>query len=328
MLNAQKQPGLTLGMGHCALSISLVAAACGGATVRLPERPPTATQLSELWIDPGPTPRDTCHGIGGTQYAPQPDALYVFDAKDETGFSASYDVVGPDGTEWSAKIGPEAQTEVVVSHLLWGLGYHQPPVYYLPKWQVRMADGTINMESEARFRPKLRFLERQTEYWTWHESPFLGTHPLNGLLVILLMLNGTDLKSDNNSTYVLSKPWDGAGRWFVVRDVGAALGETGTLFPRRNWLEGFEEEGFIEHVENGRIEFAYRGRHQELLDVITPADVHWAAQRLQRLTERQWRDAFRCANYADPIAERYIRRITQKITDGLALKVDARIEGR
>ncbi len=51
----------------------------------------------------------------------------------------------PDGLEWSAKIGPEAQTEVVVSRILWGLGYHQPPIYYLPSWTVDLGNG----ETEA-----------------------------------------------------------------------------------------------------------------------------------------------------------------------------------
>jgi hypothetical protein len=293
---------------------------CGGATIRLPARAPSDAQMAELWIDPGAQPRDLFYGVGGKQYAPAPDVRYAFEEKDETGFSASYDVTGPDGVKWSAKIGPEAQTEVVVSRILWGLGYHQPPVYYLPKWNLATADGKVRIESEARFRPKLPQLKRLDEYWTWAESPLLGTRPLNGLLVVLLMLNGTDLKDDNNSIYELSKPWDGARRWQAVRDVGAALGETGKLFPRRNYLEGFEQEGFIEGVEQGRVKFAYRGRHQRLLDVITPADVRWAAGRMRGLTDAQWRAAFRGANYSDAVADRYIRRIKQKIADGLALR--------
>ena len=138
------------------------------------------------------------------------------------------------------------------------------------------------------------------------------------------MLNSSDLKDDNNSIYQLKEPWDGASRWYVVRDVGAALGETGKLFPRRNWLEGFEKHGFIKSVGDGKIEFDYNGRHAELLSMIEPADVQWAANQMQRLTDQQWRDAFRAANYADPIAERYIRRIREKIADGLVPRADSR----
>jgi hypothetical protein len=296
---------------------------CAGAVepIQLPKEPPAAEQLTQLWVDPGSTPRDLFWGVGGQRYAPPADAVYEFEARDDTGFSASYDVKSPDGTEWSAKIGPEAQTEVVVSRILWGLGYHQPPVYYLPSWALKR-DGSTRRESEARFRPKLANLERLDEYWRWNNNPFLGTREFKGMLIALLILNSTDLKDDNNSIYELKEPWDGASRWFVVRDVGAALGETGKLYPRRNWLEGFEKTAFIKRVNGQRIEFDYEGRHQELLTLLTPADVQWGAKLMQRLTDQQWRDAFRAGNYADAIAERFIRRIKQKIEDGLAVRPD------
>jgi hypothetical protein len=276
--------------------------------------------MAELWVDPGSEPRDLFWGVGGQRLAPDRTAAYKLEAKDETGFSVSFDVVDPNGVEWSAKIGPEAQTEVVVSRILWGLGYHQPPIYYLSSWKLEGDGGDPRTESEARFRPKLPHLRRLENDWSWADNPFSGTRQFKGLLVILLMLNSTDLKDSNNSIYEMDQPWDGSMRWFVVRDVGAALGETGRLYPRRNWIDGFEKAGFIKGFdEQGRIEFDYDGRHGELLSMISAADVQWAARQMQRLTNTQWRDAFRAANYADPIADRYIRRIKQKMADGLAL---------
>jgi hypothetical protein len=292
--------------------------------------------MAELWVDPGPAPRDLFWGVGGPGMAPAPDAPYTVTGKDTGGFSVSYDVIGAHDMEWSAKLGPEAQTEVVVSRLLWGLGYHQPPTYYLPSWTVAGEDK--RRESEARFRPKLAELKRLPEVWSWADNPFSGTRELKGLLVILLMLNSTDLKDDNNTIYEIRPP-SGQGRpstrlpgalsaverrWFVVRDLGASLGETGKLYPRRNWLEGFEEHAFITAVSASAVEFDYDGRHRELLSMIRPEDVQWAAGRLARLTDRQWRDAFRAGNYAAPRADRYIARIKEKIADGLALRVDRR----
>ena len=306
-----------------------IALGCAGSTgvVRMPAAPPTPDQMAELWFDPGARPRDLLYGVGGRQFTPAGDAQYKFKAKDELGFSVSYDVTSPDGMEWSAKIGPEAQTEVVVSRLLWGLGYHQPPLHYLPSWNLVLENGAVKRESEARFRPKLEQLERRKEYWSWKENPFVGTRPFQGLLVVLLMLNSTDLKDDNNSIYDVKAAIPAAApdvpRWFVVRDLGAALGETGKLFPRRNWIEGFEREAFIDGVKNGRIEFAFTGRHQALLEMITPADLRWAATRLQRLTDGQWRDAFRAGNYGTGDSDRFIRRIKQKIADGLAFRPDS-----
>ena len=141
----------------------------------------------------------------------------------------------------------------------------------------------------------------------------------------MLMLNGTDLKDDNNSIYTTEEPWDGATRWLLVRDIGAALGDTGKLFPRRNWLQGFEQHPFITNISGETVEFAYKGRHRELLSMIGPVDVQWAAQQMARLTDAQWRDAFRAGNYADPMTDRYIARIKEKIADGLALRVDRRV---
>ena len=314
------------------LVLASLAIACGGRTVVVtPREPVPAARLAELRVDPGPSPRDLFWGVGGKRYAPAPDAVYRQLAKDETGFSVSFDVADPGGIEWSAKIGPEAQTEVVVSRILWGLGYHQPPIYYLPSWNLAADGGARRKESEARFRPKLARLERLPDEWSWADNPFSGTRELKGLLVILLMLNSTDLKDSNNTIYQVAEPWDGipaAGRWFLVRDLGAALGETGKLFPRRNWLEGFEEHAFITGVSEAGVEFDYDGRHQELLAMIGPDDVQWAASQMARLTDAQWRDAFRAGNYAPPQAERYILRIKEKIADGRALRVDRRAIAR
>ena len=310
--------------------VACLASACGGRTVVVsPRGPVTASRLAELRVDPGPVPRDLFWGVGGKSYAPPATATYRLVAKDETGFSVSLDVTGPDGIEWSAKIGPEAQTEVVMSRILWGLGYHQPPVYYLPSWTVDADDAKPHKESEARFRPKLHGLSRLPDDWSWADNPFSGTRELKGLLVVLLMFNSTDLKDSNNAIYRVETPPAGIRvnrgvRWFLVRDLGASLGETGKLFPRRNWLEGFEQQAFITRVSQTAVEFDYDGRHQELLAMIRPADVQWAARQMTRLTYEQWRDAFRAGNYAAPQADRYIRRIKEKIADGVALRVDRR----
>ena len=117
--------------------------------------------MAELWVDPGAAPRDLFWGVGGRRYAPPPRPPTRWSRKTTTGFSVSYDVTSPDGTEWSAKIGPEAQTEVVVSRILWGLGYHQPPIYYLPSWTLddrRRAARRKAKPASARSSPTLKRL--------------------------------------------------------------------------------------------------------------------------------------------------------------------------
>jgi hypothetical protein len=252
------------------------------------------------------------------------DGRYIIKSKDTTGFSTTYKVVDAAGREWNVKIGPEAQTEVVTSRIVWALGYHELPSYFVERW-IAVEDSKGAQLGGARFRPHDLPLEPRGT-WSWHQNPFVDTRPYNGLLVLMMILNSSDLKDDNNSIYELKEPWAGmpdVRRWFVVRDLGAALGETGKLYPRRNWIDGFEKEAFITGVEGRQIRFAYTGRHQELLRMVTAADLRWAATRLQRLTERQWHDAFRAANYTDEVRDRYLRKIREKIAQALEASATA-----
>jgi hypothetical protein len=64
----------------------------------------------------------------------------------------------------------------------------------------------------------------------------------------------------------------------------------------------------------------YRGRHKALFADIRPADVRWICERLDTLTDRQWQDAFRAGGIEPRAADRFIRRLKQKIAEGLALE--------
>jgi hypothetical protein len=105
-----------------------------------------------------------------------------------------------------------------------------------------------------------------------------------------------------------------------VKDLGASLGETGRMDPRRGYIDGFEREPFITGVENGFVVFAFRGRHQELLTRIGVDDVRWACERLRQISDRQWRDAFRAGHFTGEVTARYVSRIRRKITEGLELR--------
>ena len=92
-----------------------------------------APQMTELWTE-ADAGRDLFGGPGGSGAAPDPQGDYQFVARDATGKSPGYDVRDAQGRLWSVKLGPEAQSEVVVSRLLWAAGYFQPATYYLPSW--------------------------------------------------------------------------------------------------------------------------------------------------------------------------------------------------
>lgn len=299
---------------------ALVLAACGRPIRSTLDGTPTANQLAQLWIAPD-TERDLFHGVGGKRLAPDPAARYTVIEIKRTGFSRGYDVRGPDDREWSVKFPPEAPTEVVSSRIHWGIGYHQPPVYYLSEWQADRATSP-NPQLPARFRedePDLHGLEKEGE-WSYYENPFVGTRQLAGLLVLQAMLGNSDLKDANNALYELDEPLEGATRWYVARDLGQTFGRTGILEAPRGDVEVFEQTPFIKGIVDGKVRFEYQGRHKALFDNITPGDVRWLCARLAKLTDQQWQDAFRAAGYGKPTADRFIRRLEQKIAEGLALE--------
>jgi hypothetical protein len=283
--------------------------------------PPASAPIAELWIDPGPTPRNLFDGPDGVPAGQRPavDARFDVVSKDVAGFSITYKVKDAAGREWNVKIGPEAQTEVVASRIVWGAGFHEVPSYFVERWiAVENAKGA--QLGGARFRPDNMKLKSRG-IWSWRQNPFVNTQPYRGLLALMMVLNSTDLKDDNNTLYdVVGPPREGAARWYVVKDLGASLGETGKMDPRRGYIDGFEKEPFVTGVKDSRVQFGFRGRHQELLDQVRVEDVRWICERLQKLTERQLHDAFRAGNYSEEIATRYIARIRQKIEEGLALR--------
>jgi len=278
-----------------------------------------AADITELWQDPsGLERRDLTVGSWGTANAPDPDAIYTFVQPKRRGTSPGMTVLDPRGRRWHVKQGREASPETLMSHVLSALGYHQPPVYYLAHF--KLARGTRVSEVEGgRFRlsdPSLRSLGS----WKWEENPLAGTKPYEGLLVILVMFNSADLKNSNNSLYEWTPPDGPPRRWYVVRDLGTSLGATGRLDPPPNNPAVFERHPFINGIRSGYVEFDYNAVHGDLVrHRITPDDVRWASHLVGRLTETQWNEAFRGAGYEPAVAERFIRRLQQKIREGAAL---------
>lgn len=273
-------------------------------------------EMAELWVEPRDlATRDLFYGPGGRALAPNPKAVYQHVKTKSHGVNPGYTVADPEGLEWSIKQGPEASTEVVASRIIWAAGYHQPPTYYLHTWTLR---GTRDDSSQTpgRFRPKLKTLKDVGE-WSWHHNPFVGTRPYRGLLALMMILNQSDIKTQNNSLYEVRDEHGGRPRRYVVRDLGATFGETGRLFPMRGDVDLFEKERFILGIDQGFVRFNYRGRHQEIIrNHVTPEDVRWMCDWLGKIRDEQWQDAFRAGGYAGPYADRFIKRIHEKIEEG------------
>jgi hypothetical protein len=289
-----------------------------------PTMSPSQAPLSELWQRPNDlSSRDLFNGSWGAERAPDPNVVYTFVERKQQGTNPGVTVLDPAGREWHVKQPPhndqgaEGPIEVTLSRILSAVGYHQPPVYFLRSLSVKDDKGT-HMEPGGRFRLTEKSIKHR-DTWSWQQNPFVGTRPYQGLLVILMMFNSSDIKNENNAVYEVKKPVDGVARWYIVRDLGTALGETGRLAPQRGAPDIFEREPFINGISDGFVQFNYHGWHKELLKRISPADVAWASEWLGRLTDRQWSDAFRAGGYKRADADRFIGRLHQKIAEGRRL---------
>ena len=285
--------------------------------------------IAELWEEPADLlERDLFAGPGGTGLMPRTDAPFRFVARKSTGVNPGYDVLDSTGRPWSIKLGVEAQSEVTASRILWAMGFHQPAVYYVGRWTLDGLDAGV--KTNARFRTDTDPYKSGKD-WDWYANPFVGTQPLRGLIVAQMILNSWDLKTPNNKIYDAVVPSARPRRLFIVRDLGSSLGHSrqhrffamiGTRGQQgsKNNVDDFERQGFIERVEGNRVIFDYRGYNSALLNTVTPPDVVWACELLSRLPDSHWQAAFRAGAYTPEQTSRYVKKIKEKIAQGLALK--------
>ena len=321
---------LQLNRWIAALLLTGITASCAGLSAPKLSTAEPKVELTSLWMEPDLAARNFFDGPGGPSAAPAEGARYELIAKDSKGYSGGYDVRDASGAKWSVKTGKEAQTEVTVSRILWGLGYHQPPIYLLNDWQLTGLSVDQETLRPARFRHNAEDA-RVVGDWSWYENQFVGSAPFQGLLVVNLMLNNWDWKTSNNKIYDLPGATDTPTRVYVVRDLGASLGKT--TFPSlltrtplrglpqgsRNDVDDFVEQGFIKEIDGQRVRFHYNGTNQKLVDTITVDDVVWAARLMARVSDEQWRDAFRAGGFSPGDQQRYIEKLKSKIREGLAL---------
>jgi hypothetical protein len=314
---------------------SCLALNCGRPIINNRPVAPDATSrvpLTQLWNDPHDLERrDLRWGSAPADQAPSTAVEYEVRKRDTTGYSNGYDVVGPDGREWDIKVGSEAQTEVVLSRILWALGYHQPATYYLTGWKLA---GTWDDEGEpARFR--LESDHENDGEWAWLENPFDEARAFRGLIAINLLVSNWDFKTSNNRIYVTGGP-DGPVRRYVVQDLGASFGKPRlprsnkllALLPgrvgTRNDIDDFEDTRLIRRIRGSEVTLDYRGAAGEILETMSVADVIWACMLMNRLQDAQLDDAFEAGGYEPAIRARYIAKIREKLQEGLALRADAR----
>lgn len=248
-----------------------------------------------IWREPTDiTTRNLFLGPGGEEM--QPDLSHVtFIEQEKTGHSTKYKVRDGQDRVWVVKLGHEAKSETAASRLVWAAGYYTDVTYFVPEVKVE-GKGTLK---DVRFEARPKEIKRYDEEWDWDHNPFAGTNELQGLKVLMVMLNNWDLKTSNNRV-LLVKDETGANELrYIVSDLGATLGKTGnSITHNRNSPGDYAKSRFIREIKDDRIRFEFKATHDQMLDNITPAQAKWLGDLLSRLSDGQIADAFRAANYS------------------------------
>lgn len=279
------------------------------------------------------------YGSGGQAHAPDANGRYTFVEEIVTGTSPKFDIRDAQGVQWRVKMGHESHSEVAATRLLWAAGYLVDEDYYLPTIKViglpKLRRGGKFVSSGGivrgvRLERRLQGAEK-IKSWSWFDNPFLDKRELNGLRVMMSLLNNWDLKKDNNTVEEM-----GGELRYVVTDLGATFGKTGNSFGRsRSVLKDYERSKFIKKVTPEYVDFVMnsrpvfltailpyyyrRARMEKITRRVPRADVQWLAQRLSQLSEGQIRDSFLAAGYTPQEIEGYTRTVQKRIAELNAL---------
>ena len=260
-----------------------------------------------LWRDRDPARLDLAAGPGGPGMRPVTRGLRLI-KEEKGGWSKKYRVLDARGREWVAKVSREAQSETAATRLVWAAGYETEITYLVPRVNIPGKGTFENVRFEA--RPKN---VKRLDPWAWKQNPFVGTRELEGLKVLMVLLNNWDLKDENN--VVIHAPSAGELR-YAISDLGATFGKGGGpgLFWRftrsRNEPEDYADTKFIDKVEDGYVDFHFTGKNKGLVEKVRVEHARWVGERLARLTDGQLAAIFRSANYT-PAETRLLTRVVR-----------------
>jgi hypothetical protein len=266
-------------------------------------------QAPVLWRDPGEIDKlDFTNGPGGAQGRPEPPFRLVSESL--AGSTPKIRVVDSKGVEWMVKFGEEVRSQTFASRLAWALGYFALPIYFIPNGRI---DGVTPLKRAAKYvKPDGRFTDASFEVyvdssvrwlgdersWSWTTNPFVGTHPLNGLKIVLMLLSdwdnkdARDLKHGSN-TVILLYP-DGEARYLVI-DWGGSMGAWGGYLSRSKWnCKGFEQQthDLVRAVHDGVLQWGYSGQHtDDFIKDIHAEDARWLLTYLDHISDSQLHDA-------------------------------------
>ena len=262
-----------------------------------------------LWHDPGDVGGlDLAAGPGGAHGAPAPP--FTFIDEPAGGSQPCVSVCDARGRRWRVKWGQEVPCETFAVRLAWACGYHAEITYLVREGRLNgatdLARARAHVDERGLFRDArfelddpdvLKLFEEHS--WSWTDNPFVGTPPLAGLKILLMLMSNWDNKDQrdvargsNTAIYVhrLSH-WRREAR-YLIADWGGSMGRWGrTVVTRGRWdPEGFAAQtpGFVTGVADGCVRFGYTGqRTGDAAAGIRIDDARWLCRYLGRLTDAQ-----------------------------------------
>jgi hypothetical protein len=250
---------------------------------------------------------DLAAGPGGDAMRPATRRLRFIE-EEKGGFSKKFRVRDARGREWVAKVSKEAQSETAASRLLWAAGYETEVTYLVPRVHI----PTQGWFSNVRFEARPKGVKRHGE-WAWARNPFSGTRELDGLKVLMVLINNWDLKDENN--VILHSAGSREVR-YAISDLGATFGKGGgpgffwVITRSRNEPEDYADTKFIDKVEDGYVDFHYTGKNEKLFEKVRVEHARWIGEHLSALTDGQIAAVFSAANYT-PAETRLLTRVVR-----------------
>ena len=286
-----------------------------------------------LWREPAKTTiADWIWGPGGESRAPLPPFTFV--EEDRNGTNPKLKVEDAKGDVWIVKFGGEDHGEVFAGRLLYAMGYAVQPSYFVRSGVITGAHGLkrtkafIGKQGEFAYaRFKLHEWKNVTRVegleWSWTNNPFVGSHELNGLKILMMLLSNWDAKDSRNgkgsNTAVYSRPGDAGDRLvYAFDDWGATLGKWGGFFSRDKWnVDGFSAQSreFVSAGAGETIRWGYRGKHgRDLTSGIRVEDVRWLLTDLSGVSDDDVRAGLRASGATADEIESYTRSIRRRVT--------------
>ncbi|HWQ33617.1 MAG TPA: hypothetical protein VNQ79_12255 [Blastocatellia bacterium] len=277
-----------------------------------------------LWEEPQNIERlDLFYGPGGREGAPDPSDRFTFIRRIKKGYSRKIVVTDEQGRQWVVKFGIEARPETAATRIVNAMGYYTDTTYFVRRARIydqRKSFDAVNVRFERRFAD-----EKETGHWSWTDNPFKGTREMDGLKVLMALLNNWDLKESNNDILCREGNEGRMRCWYYVSDLGATFGKTGsfarTMLPfipnvtagTRGQPKDYVRQRFIDDIRRGQVVFHYKGNHRSALKGIRVEHALWMGEMLGRLSDRQLSDAFRAAGYNETETEMYVRALRSRI---------------